>query len=167
MREKKKQQETILSQPGNHLKIYCYNKGFIKHALIHGVSVVPVFGFGMNDVFEQKRAPQIIATFTQRWFGGLYPQIPWGSFGPLLPYAKPVVQVVGNPVPMPKLPHPTKAEIEFHHGRFYASLAQLIRDSRKEAGFDTLQVDFEGLEVLSVKNAQEEAKRTELVSSKL
>ncbi|XP_052784158.1 2-acylglycerol O-acyltransferase 2-like isoform X2 [Mya arenaria] len=50
--------EALESNPGHFNLVVMKRKGFIKQALIHGASVVPVFTFGENDVYEQVQNPE-------------------------------------------------------------------------------------------------------------
>jgi hypothetical protein len=142
--------EMVLSEPGNRVKIYAKNKGFVRLAISHGISIVPIFAFGEHNAWKQKRAPKWIADRITRFTGGTYPFINWGSWGNLLPIPTPVVHVIGQPVEMPHITEPSEDIIVHHHHRFYASLRNLILEKREEAGFATLGVEFVGLEELNI-----------------
>jgi hypothetical protein len=149
--------EMIKTKPGNTIIVNCHNKGFIKIALQHGVSIVPIFAFGENNEWEQLQIPSKISMMIQKVTGGMYPVIPWGSWGPLLPKQIPIVQCIGKPVEMPKIFKPTKQQVTYYHERFYKSVSDLIRSTQKQAGYSNTKVEFDGLSHLSVLDNDDES----------
>jgi hypothetical protein len=142
--------EMILSEPGDRIKVYTRNKGFVRLAIMNGVAIVPVFAFGENNAWTQKRAPRWIAERITRFTGGTYPFINWGSFGNLLPHRTPVVHVMGNPIEMPHINEPSEDIIVHYHHKFYTALRDLILEKRNEAGFPQVTVEFVGMEELNI-----------------
>lgn len=46
-------EESLDAYPGKFTLFICQQKGFVKIALTHGASLVPVFSFGENELFKQ------------------------------------------------------------------------------------------------------------------
>ena len=142
--------EMIFCEPGNRIKVYCHNKGFIRLALQHGIKIVPLFAFGENNQWFQKRAPGIVSKFVNHFTRGTYPFFPWGSFMFLLPNETPVVHYFGEPLEIPKIENPTEDEVSIYHVKFYSAVAQLVKEKKNEAGFPDLSIEFIGLPELNV-----------------
>jgi len=118
-------------------------KGFVKVALLSGASLVPVFGFGETDLWDQLPNPEgsyirkiqdmlkQMITFTLPIINGR--GIFQYGFG-LMPLRKPIHVVVGKPVTIPKAY--TEAEvtselIDKYHKEYITALTQLY-DTHKE-----------------------------------
>lgn len=98
-------------------------KGFVRIALQTGASLVPVFGFGENQLFNLAKNKWLLKfqNFIYKHFGfapiiilgrGL------GSFKFQIPKRLPLITVVGKPIDLPKIEHPTKEEVTFYHQKF-------------------------------------------------
>ena len=87
-------------------------KGFVKIALQHGASLVPVFGFGENELFDQVQNPQgstlrKIQNRLQQTMGFSMPlfhgrgvfQYDYG----IMPIRRPIDVVFGKPIKCPKV----------------------------------------------------------------
>lgn len=110
-------------------------KGFIKVALETGSDLVPVFGFGQNNLF-----PLIGGDYNsrfsrfQRW---LYSKLRsgicccWG-FTWCLPERSPIVVVVGSPIPVEKVVNPTQEIIDNLHSRYIAELTELYEKHKNQ-----------------------------------
>lgn len=134
-------QEVIYARPGNYHVVLKNRKGFIKLALQTGASLVPVFSFGENDIYNQpsnepgtalRKFQDFIKTFL-----GITPPIVNGrgffqySFG-LIPLRIPIATVVGAPIDVIKNQSPTDKEIDELHKKFVESLAKLFSDHKSE-----------------------------------
>lgn len=102
--------EALDAHPGtNDLTLRC-RRGFVRVALEHGASLVPVFSFGENDIFKQvDNRPGTWVRRWQHWFmqyAGFAPCMPYGrgmfnyDFG-LLPQRHSIVTVIGAPIDPP------------------------------------------------------------------
>jgi 2-acylglycerol O-acyltransferase 2 len=152
--------EMILSEPGLKIKVFCKNNGFVRLALQNGTDLVPVFAFGENNQWTQRRAPAFVSNFVSKWTGGTYPFFPSGSsWWTLVPHETKVVYVVGEIVKVSRdARNPTEQEIDATHLRFYTQMQQMILRKRKEAGFSNVFVEFVGLEHLNVRPESPELK---------
>eukprot|EP00004_Rigifila_ramosa_P024617 TRINITY_DN719_c0_g1_i5.p2 TRINITY_DN719_c0_g1~~TRINITY_DN719_c0_g1_i5.p2 ORF type:complete len:176 (+),score=40.81 TRINITY_DN719_c0_g1_i5:206-733(+) len=101
------------------------HKGFVRVALQHGVPLVPVFVFGERHIMDNIRWPSV-----QQWFSRVvgfgFPHFPHGVLGLPVPRAAPLTVAVGVPLECPRIPHPTEAEIEHWHAKYFAALAELF-----------------------------------------
>lgn len=102
-------------------------KGFIKLALETGCDLVPVFGFGQNNLFHvfgggyysrYSRFQRWLRSKTQS--GCFYC---WGAC--MLPSRSPINVVVGSPIPVRKVANPSQEEIDKLHSRYIEDLKQL------------------------------------------
>uniref|UniRef100_A0A5F4VZH5 Acyltransferase n=1 Tax=Callithrix jacchus TaxID=9483 RepID=A0A5F4VZH5_CALJA len=95
--------EALYSVPGKHCLTLRKRKGFVRLALRHGASLVPVYSFGENDIFRLKAFAtgswQHWCQLTFKKLMGFSPCIFWGrslfsatSWG-LLPFAVPITTV--------------------------------------------------------------------------
>lgn len=107
--------ESLLASPGTYRLNVNGRKGFVRVAIDNEANLVPVLGFGENDVFktqifEQGTFGKEVQTQFKKRFGFATP-IFWGrdvtaaeGFG-IMPYRTPIIVVVGKPIPCPKVPH--------------------------------------------------------------
>ncbi|ETN79960.1 diacylglycerol acyltransferase [Necator americanus] len=76
-------------------------KGFVKEALRAGASLVPVYSFGENDIYEQL------------------------NFG-FLPYNRAIDVVVGAPIAVEQVAEPTNEDVDRVHEQYCDALTQLF-----------------------------------------
>jgi len=125
--------------------------GFVKVALKNGASLVPIIAFGENDLFQQVSNPKgsffrNLQDTMQKTLGFSVPLI-YGrgifnyDFG-LLPHRRPVICVVGEPVPCPKIKDPTEQQTQEHHSRYLKALQELY-DNNKDKYFKDRKKDLE------------------------
>ncbi len=104
--------ESLDAHPGTFDLTLKDRKGFVKIALMTGASLVPVFGFGETDLYEQVENPQgsklrALQERLQTKLGFALPLVKGrGVFNyraGLLPHRKAIDAVVGAPIDCPKL----------------------------------------------------------------
>jgi 2-acylglycerol O-acyltransferase 2 len=149
--------EMMLCEPGNRVKLVTKHSGFIKLCLQHGVSIIPVFAFGENNMWAQSRLPQFMSDAISRATGGFYPFIPSGEHA-CIPRRGPVVVVSAAPMAMPQIDNPSDADVEFHRARFYSTISALIEKHQADLGFAHLAVEFLGMPELNVGGGGKAAK---------
>ncbi|XP_022275331.1 2-acylglycerol O-acyltransferase 3 isoform X2 [Canis lupus familiaris] len=129
---------------GMHCLVLRNRKGFVRLALRHGASLVPVYSFGENDIFNFKAFPtnswQYLCQITIKkimkfspcifWGRGLFSADSWG----LLPFAKPITTVVGRPIPVPQRLNPTEEEVDHYHMLYMEALEQLFEEHKESCG---------------------------------
>lgn len=133
--------ESLECRPGTYRIILKRRKGFIKLALMHGTPLVPVFSFGETDLYDQVNNPKgsVLRRMQEifRKVTGIAPVLPLGrglfqySFG-IIPMRKPVFTVVGKPIPIEKVPEPTKEQINAIHEKFTEELIELFESKKHD-----------------------------------
>jgi 2-acylglycerol O-acyltransferase 2 len=123
--------ESLYAYPGTNNLTLKKRLGFIKIAIREGADLVPVYGFGENDIYEllpndedtltysiQKRF-QAIFGFTFPFFHGR--GVFTYNYG-LMPYRRPVVVVVGKPIAVTQNAKPTDEEVQEYHRLYIEGL---------------------------------------------
>ncbi|XP_040828805.1 2-acylglycerol O-acyltransferase 3-like [Ochotona curzoniae] len=136
--------EAMYTAPRQNCLKLLNRKGFVRLALRHGASLVPVYSFGENDVFKTKifakgswlHLSQIICkkftrfTFCIFWGRSLFMRKSWG----LLPLARPITTVVGAPIPVPQLSTPTEEQVDHYHRLYLEALERLFEEHKESCG---------------------------------
>ncbi|GAB1285141.1 2-acylglycerol O-acyltransferase 1 [Apodemus speciosus] len=135
--------EVLESHPGRYSLCLQERKGFVKLALTHGASLVPVFSFGENELYKQMNNPKgswvrtvqdTIENLTGVGLPLIYARgIFQYSFG-LMPYRKLIYTVVGRPIPVRKTLHPTPEQIEKLHQTYMEELKKLFNEHKGKYG---------------------------------
>ncbi|KAE8604398.1 hypothetical protein XENTR_v10014697 [Xenopus tropicalis] len=128
----------------SHILTLKNRKGFVKKALIHGSSLVPVYSFGENEVLHQCHFAvgswkKSLQQMFQHWVG-FAPCIFYGqgffsstSKG-ILPFRKPINTVVGKPIPLPRVQKPSEEQIQKYHALYVGSLLELFNTHKERFG---------------------------------
>ncbi|KAL1768307.1 2-acylglycerol O-acyltransferase 3 [Sigmodon hispidus] len=136
--------EALYSIPGEHYVILKARKGFVRLALRHGASLVPIYSFGENDIYRIKffaeNSWQYWCQVTIKrlvkfspcifWGRGLFSANTWG----MVPFAKPITTVVGRPIPVPRCLNPTEDQVDHYHQLYMKALEQLFEDHKETCG---------------------------------
>lgn len=134
-------QESLLARPGCLDLVIAKRKGFVKLAMSVGnTSLVPVLGFGENDIYDQVRndPSSFLYRFQQnlkRKTGFTLPLMHARGifnydFG-IIPYRRPINIVVGAPIDIPKIDRPTEAQVSHYHALYVEELSKLF-DAHKD-----------------------------------
>eukprot|EP00981_Chlorochromonas_danica_P004403 scaffold879_cov170-Ochromonas_danica.AAC.18 len=109
--------------------------GFVKLALKYGYPLVPVFTFGLHNLFSFYVPKSRLLTKIGRKIGFL-PMIFFGAFG--LPFGpgKPcdLVNVIGKPIPVPHIPNPTDEDVQKYHEMFLSEMDRVYNTYRHRFG---------------------------------
>ncbi|KAJ3277200.1 2-acylglycerol O-acyltransferase 2 [Terramyces sp. JEL0728] len=105
-------------------------KGFVKIALVQGASLVPVLGFGENDIFDRVDNPNFTILHKLAKLGKMAAPLFAGRYV-VLPHKVPLVTVVGEPIHVEKNVNPTQKDIDDLHEKYCQSL-QNIYDKYKD-----------------------------------
>ncbi|CAF3911690.1 unnamed protein product [Rotaria sordida] len=138
--------EALDARPSDeHILTLKNRKGFVKIGLIHGASLVPVFSFGENDLYEQVSNPR--GSKIRRWQN--YLQKKMGYSLPLfngrgvfqyaigfLPNRRPIDTYVGEPIDLPKLEHDkiTPDIVDQYHKLYMEALTRLFDTHKAKHG---------------------------------
>ncbi|KAK7573548.1 hypothetical protein V9T40_010739 [Parthenolecanium corni] len=128
--------EYHLSHPGNVYTIVKNRKGFIRLALESGSSLVPVFSFGEQNIFDtlEFKSPVLIGlnklfykctrgSLTYVWGRGCFQD----NYG-ILPHRRPITTVVGKPIEVPKVENPPAELVDEYHEKFFKALIDLFEE---------------------------------------
>jgi len=104
-------------------------------ALETGASLVPVYCFGANDLYDHPQHELV-----RRWQLWLVQKartliVPYWGVLPLLPYKVPVTVVVGAPMEVHKVENPTNEQVDKLHEDYMAALIALYDTHKKELGY--------------------------------
>ncbi|XP_056681901.1 2-acylglycerol O-acyltransferase 2-like [Monodelphis domestica] len=128
-------QEALDAWLGSYTLLLRNRKGFVKLALLHGASLLPIFSFGENELFDQMDNPsgswlRWIQEKLQKVMGislpvfhgrGLFQY----SFG-LLPYRRQITTVVGKPIKVKQNINPSSDEVDHLHQQYMTELCNLF-----------------------------------------
>ena len=125
-------EESLLSSPKTNVLCLMKRKGFVRIALETGKPLVPVFAFGETNVYYnyahhipslrnfllkmQKKTKFALPIIVGRGYFNY-------SFG-MLPHRRPINVVVGQPLVVPKIEHPTQADIDHWHAAYVEALRE-------------------------------------------
>ncbi|CAF1417284.1 unnamed protein product [Adineta ricciae] len=138
--------EALDAHPSSKYMLTLKNrKGFVKVALANGASLVPVFSFGENDLYEQVSNPRgstlrSIQMHLQKIMGYSLPLFHGrGIFQykiGLLPIRHPVHTYVGEPIQIPKVSSEliTSKLIDEYHQKYMDALEQLFDKYKTKHG---------------------------------
>ncbi|OON18777.1 diacylglycerol acyltransferase [Opisthorchis viverrini] len=121
--------EALDSRPGKY--IFHTNKryGFFKLALMTGTPLVPCVSFGEPNMYHQVRNPPgcRLRTWQDKFTEFATFSTPLFYARALLPYRTPINTVVGAPIPVPKVPIPTREQISSLKELYLNQLNQLFK----------------------------------------
>jgi len=133
--------EALHARPGSTDLVLKNRQGFVKLALETGSHLVPVYAFGENELYQQLPNPdgskiRRVQETIKKYFGFSLPffhgrgllQYDYGW----IPYRIPLVTVVGEPIIVPHMPHPSKELVEEYHKQYIQALEQLHKKYAKD-----------------------------------
>ena len=138
--------ESLQAKPGTYHLTLKHRKGFAKVALQTQADLIPVFGFGENDVYEIAEVEK--GGFIERMQKGMkkylsftIPMLRGRGITGLLPLQEPIFVVAGEPIPCPKLKGatPTQEEIDDYHDAYVRALIALYNRYKKNVSFNRIE----------------------------
>ena len=132
--------ESLDAIPNSYRLVLERRKGFIKLAIRTGADLVPVLGFGENELYEQVRAdehPRVhqMQLLVKKFLGFTVPLFhARGVFNydvGIMAYRRPLNIVVGRPIAVQKMDRPDDEYVNYLHGQYKAEL-QRIWDMHKD-----------------------------------
>lgn len=136
------QREMRYSRSSNK-HVVCVNRhtGFIRLAIEHNCSLVPIFSFGEHDIINNIYLPDIQHKAT-KYLGYLFPMWPYGRWFSPLPNPVKLTFVVGQPIHVQHDTKPTKQQIDNIHKQYYEQLNDLFYKYRDQAGYPNLELQL-------------------------
>ncbi|XP_033127079.1 2-acylglycerol O-acyltransferase 2-like [Anneissia japonica] len=135
--------EVLEAHPGIYNIYLKKRKGFVKKAIETGTHIIPVYSFGETDIFYQVANPEgSLWKWIQRQSKKLmgFPLIAFYGRGVfnytlgLVPHRRPINTVVGHPIEVEKIEHPTQEDIDKLHETYCKQLQQLFEDYKCQFG---------------------------------
>lgn len=134
--------ESLLAKP-NYPKILLKPRfGFIKCAVTSGVPLVPVFGFGENDIWDQDPQPEEgtfawkMNKYLNKKFGVEVPKFKGRGFlnytGGVLPFRRPIHVVVGKPIQTIKNANPSAEYLREVHAKYIEGLLEIYNENKEK-----------------------------------
>ncbi|XP_043997388.1 diacylglycerol O-acyltransferase 2 [Gambusia affinis] len=122
--------ESLHCAPGMNSVTLKNRKGFVKLALQKGSDLVPVYSFGENDaykqvIFEEGTCWKALQKRLQKMLG-FAPCLFYGSAWGIVPFCNPITTIVGEPITVPKIEHPTVEMVDLYHEMYVRSLQCLF-----------------------------------------
>lgn len=128
--------------PGSYILTLQRRQGFVKLALETGCPLVPVFGFGQNDVFNKQPKVSFLQNYKtgrstpEKWIKVFLKgvmQMLFARFG-IMPYPRPITVVVGSPILVDKVENPSMEQISELHSKYKDELRELFENHRDACG---------------------------------
>jgi len=114
--------------------IYLKNrKGFIKLAMQLGTPLVPIYYFGNTQLFDFVGG-ETLSRLSRKF--KLSMVLFYGRFFLPIPYQHPITMVVGRPIPVPHVEHPSPELVDRLHTRFVNELNKLYDDHCHLVGWE-------------------------------
>ncbi|EPY36977.1 2-acylglycerol O-acyltransferase 2 [Angomonas deanei] len=144
-------EESLMSKPNSNDIVLQKRKGFIKIALQEGASLVPVYGFGENNAYNistlaENRRMKYFLRVLKKYTGFTVPLISGRGFFlkyGVPPHRRPIVVVVGDPLDLPRIPHPTPEELDHWQQAYITALQKLYNQHR-----DLYDLESTGLRII-------------------
>jgi 2-acylglycerol O-acyltransferase 2 len=146
--------ESLETEPGTLRLVLRCRRGFIKMAIANGADLVPVLGFGENDIYEQinpAEHPWLHKTqlLIKKVFGFTTPVFhARGVFNydvGIMPYRRPINIVVGRPIKVERQNVPEEAYVQELQEQYIKEL-RLIWDTWKDKFASEREAEMEIIE---------------------
>jgi len=141
--------ESLHARPGNTELIV--RKGFVRLAMQTGSSLVPVYSFGENELYDQLPNPEgsitrRIQEWTKQHLGWTVPFFygrgVWNYHFGLLPRRHPIITVIGNPIDVPHFEEPTEEQVDEYYKLYMDKLNDLFEEYKESANQPEKELKF-------------------------
>ena len=134
--------ESLESLPGRYRVVLRSRKGFVRLALETGASLVPVFSFGENEVYNGMIVPDhwFLKRVQNKFKEMLSFALPiiWGrgifnyNVG-LMPHRRAIHTVIGRPIDVARVEHePSDEQVQELHARYVEELTRLFEENKSK-----------------------------------
>jgi len=109
-------------------------KGFIRLAIKHNCSVVPVFGVGVSDLYKTYDLGSLKLRQRLQKYTGIAIPFFHGVWGSPTPYKVPINILIGEPIEMPKVVLDSKGSVDEkivdeYHAKYIEALKKLYAEN--------------------------------------
>lgn len=120
-------QEASLMEFGKEKLFLKQRKGFVRYALQHGYSLTPVYVFGESLSYSQftNKGTALRFMLNRKWIPTVFACGDWRSPFCLLPKRYPLLLVVGRPLRLPRIEHPSREDVDEYHRMYMHELRRL------------------------------------------
>ncbi|XP_065194158.1 diacylglycerol O-acyltransferase 2-like [Sycon ciliatum] len=129
--------DMLVAKPGEAKTAIRKRKGFVRLALETGSPLVPVYGFGENELYDPPKSSFLrrFQTYCTEKFGMCYPFFQGDELARMLPRRKPLHTVVGASLKLPEMEEPSEADVEHWHGVYLEKLTELFDQHKEQYGY--------------------------------
>eukprot|EP00162_Nutomonas_longa_P004845 comp15554_c0_seq1/m.23808 comp15554_c0_seq1/g.23808 ORF comp15554_c0_seq1/g.23808 comp15554_c0_seq1/m.23808 type:complete len:339 (-) comp15554_c0_seq1:66-1082(-) len=120
--------EALYASPDEDVLVLKKRLGFVRLALQHGVSLVPVFSFNENNTFSQLATSNPTVSKIKRKFQAIF-GISLPLITNIIPRRAQITTVIGGPIPVPKIAEPTDDDVRKYLDIYIQKLEQLYREN--------------------------------------
>jgi 1-acyl-sn-glycerol-3-phosphate acyltransferase len=130
-------EESLYAYPGSTDLILNKRRGFVKIALETNATLVPVYVFGENDLYNQVPGLKNFQRWLQKRMTFAMPLFYGKGFLPI-PYKRPLTMVIGDPVEPPDFGVHVQVDekINLYHAKYVKALTQLFDGNLPKYGSD-------------------------------
>eukprot|EP01028_Stygiella_incarcerata_P005347 TRINITY_DN2260_c0_g1_i1.p1 TRINITY_DN2260_c0_g1~~TRINITY_DN2260_c0_g1_i1.p1 ORF type:complete len:377 (+),score=67.00 TRINITY_DN2260_c0_g1_i1:151-1281(+) len=135
------EREQLLTQTHKYRVFLKHRKGFVRLALRHGTPLIPVIAFGETSLYNAlhwllgelriwiaKRTRISFPVFTGKFI--------------VLPHRAPLSVVVGSPMEIPHIPHPTDADVAKWHAKYIDALSKMFEEEKGTYGYPSAELEI-------------------------
>ena len=136
--------EQLMTQYKKHRVYVKRRKGFVKLAIEHGASLVPVYAFGETDMYHTSNLFMGLRKWMMKNMRVAIPLF-WGRWGTPMPYPVTLTVVVGKPVKVERVEPAsdiTQEQVESLHDKFVEELGSLFEKYKAECGYKDAVLDI-------------------------
>ncbi|GAX81501.1 hypothetical protein CEUSTIGMA_g8929.t1 [Chlamydomonas eustigma] len=114
-------------------------QGFVRMAMRHGSSLLPVFAFGQAKAFSWYRpGPPLMSPAALEWISrkaGAVPLLITGRWLTSIPHQRPITIVVGKPIRVPLDANPSVDDVELYLKKFIDEMQSLFDRNKGKCGY--------------------------------
>jgi 2-acylglycerol O-acyltransferase 2 len=109
-------------------------KGFVRVALEHGSTLVPVFCFGASQLFARVAMPQAVEDLSRMLRASIL--LFFGKCGLPIPFEAPMTYALGEHIRLPVTPNPSPECVDWVHNVFKSALVRAFESGKGDTNFD-------------------------------
>ncbi|CAM9909492.1 unnamed protein product [Scytosiphon promiscuus] len=127
-------------EAGKEFALIKEHKGFVRAAMTHGVSLVPVYVFGNSETFKRVPLPAVLENLSRMLKASLV--LFWGRWGLPIPFKVPLTFAIGDALEVEKNLSPSPEQVDAVHARFCEALAGVFDRWKGAYGWADKQLEL-------------------------